>query len=124
MMDASFRRKFRGGSGGRPRRRGGRASGAFAAGHGERARTRHLEYAERLEHFEQAIELSGGRDLMAKVLLASEYARMAFDRDLHDRLCREVLGASPEAPGLTLSNTLAQERAQRLLDSSDDYFGE
>ena len=75
-------------------------------------------------HFEQAIELSGGRDLMAKVLLASEYARMAFDRELHDRLCRVVLAASPEAPGLTLSNTLAQERARRLLNSSDDYFGE
>jgi hypothetical protein len=75
-------------------------------------------------HFERAIELSGGRDLMAKVLLASEYARMAFDRELHDRLCREVLAASPEAPGLTLSNTLAQDRARRLLDSSDDYFGE
>ncbi len=61
---------------------------------------------------------------MAKVLLASEYARLTFDRELHDRLCREILEASPEAPGLTLSNTLAQERARRLLDSSDDYFGE
>ena len=75
-------------------------------------------------HFERAIELSGGRDLMAKVLLASEYARMVFDRELHDRLCREVLEASPEAPGLTLSNALAQERARELLDSSSEYFGE
>ena len=75
-------------------------------------------------HFERAIELSGGRDLMAKVLLASEYARMVFDRELHDRLCREVLEASPEAPGLTLNNALAQERARQLLDSSSEYFGE
>jgi hypothetical protein len=75
-------------------------------------------------HFERAIELSGGRDLMAKVLLAGEYARLAFDRELHDRLCREVLEASPEAPGLTLSNALAQERARRLLATSGEYFGE
>jgi len=75
-------------------------------------------------HFERAIELSGGRDLMAKVLLASDYARLTFDRELHDRLCREVVEASPEAPGLTLSNALAQERARRLLETSGEYFGE
>jgi len=75
-------------------------------------------------HFERAVELSGGRNLMAKVLLASEYARLTFDRELHDRLCREVLEASPEAPGLTLSNALAQEQAQRLLETSGEYFGE
>ncbi len=74
--------------------------------------------------FERAIELSGGRDLMAKVLLASDYARLTFDRELHDRLCREVIEASPEAPGLTLSNALAQERARRLLATSGEYFGE
>jgi len=75
-------------------------------------------------HFERAVELSGGRNLMAKVLLASEYARLTFDRELHDRLCREVLEASPEAPGLTLSNALAQERARRLLETSGEFFGE
>lgn len=74
--------------------------------------------------FEQAIEMSDGRNLMAKLMLAGEYARLAFDRDLHDRLCREVLAADPEEPGLTLSNALAQEQARRLLESSDEYFGE
>jgi hypothetical protein len=76
------------------------------------------------EHFERAIELSGGRDLMAKVMLASQYARLVFDRELHDRLCREVLEADVEAPGLTLTNSLAQDEAQRLLDDSEDYFGD
>jgi tetratricopeptide (TPR) repeat protein len=75
-------------------------------------------------HFETAIELSGGRNLMAKTLLASEYARMVFDRELHDRLCREVLEADPVHPGFTLSNTIAQEDARRLLEDSQDYFGE
>ncbi len=73
--------------------------------------------------FERAIQLSGGRNLMAKVLLAQTYARMVFDQELHDRLCREVLDADPVAPGLTLINTVAQEEAADLLATSEDYFG-
>jgi len=57
-------------------------------------------------------------------LLARSYARLVFDRDLHDRLCREVIDADPVAPGLTLTNTMAQEEAQALLGSSEDYFGD
>jgi len=75
-------------------------------------------------HFERSIELSGGQDLIAKVLLASDYARLVFDRELHDRLCREVLEADPIVEGLTLNNTLAQSEAKVLLDGSEDYFGE
>ena len=75
-------------------------------------------------HFERAIELSQGRNLMAKLLLARDYARNIFDRELHDRLCREILDADPVVEGLTLSNTLAQKEARLLLDDSPDYFGE
>jgi hypothetical protein len=74
--------------------------------------------------FERAIELSKGRNLMAKVLLARDYARLVFDRELHDRLCHEVLDSSVEEPGLTLTNALAQEEAAALLASSEDWFGE
>jgi len=74
--------------------------------------------------FERVIELSDGKNLMAKVLLARSYARLVFDRDLHDRLCREVIEADPVAPGLTLTNTMAQEEARALLGSSEDYFGD
>jgi hypothetical protein len=76
------------------------------------------------EAFERVIELSGGRHLMAKVLIAEKYARMVFDRQLHDRLCREVIEADPEAPSLTLVNVLAQAQARQLLEDSEDYFGE
>ena len=34
----------------------------------------------------------------------------------------EVVEADPEAPGLTLSNTLAQDEARRLLADADEYF--
>jgi hypothetical protein len=74
--------------------------------------------------FERVVELSDGKNLMAKVLLASSYARLVFDRELHDRLCHEVLEADPLVPGLTLTNTMAQKEATELLGSSDDYFGD
>lgn len=73
-------------------------------------------------HFEQAIEMSDGRNLMAEVLFARYYARNVFDRALHDRLLTEVLEADPEEPGLTLSNTIAQSQARDLLDEGDEYF--
>ncbi len=74
------------------------------------------------EHFERVVELSKGQNLMAKVLYARQYARLVFDRPLHDRLLQEVVAADPEAPGLTLSNTLAREQARVLLADADDYF--
>ncbi|WP_431064848.1 TRAP transporter TatT component family protein [Methylotuvimicrobium sp.] len=75
-------------------------------------------------HFESAIELSRGNDLAVKVALARNYARMLYDREMHDRLLREVLQADPNVPGLSLSNTIAQQEAQLLLDESDSYFHE
>ena len=60
--------------------------------------------------------------LMAKVLLARQYARLVFDRPLHDRLLQEVVEAEPKARGFTLSNTLAQGQARELLAGSDEYF--
>ena len=73
-------------------------------------------------HFEQAIEMSGGRNLMVKVTFARQYARLIFDRKLHDRLLQEVLKTDPNFPGYTLINTLARQEAQELLDSADNYF--
>jgi TRAP transporter T-component len=74
--------------------------------------------------FERAIELAQGRDLMTKVLLAQEYARMVFDRELHDRLLSEVIEADPNVPGLVLLNSMAQAQARILLAESDAYFEE
>lgn len=72
--------------------------------------------------FEKAIALSEGKNLMAKVEFARRYARMVFDRELHDCLLEEVLAAPAEADGFTLSNTLAQRQAKALLESAADYF--
>lgn len=72
--------------------------------------------------FEHAIELSDGRNLMARTLLARHYARLVFDQELHDAQLQAVLEADPRAPGLTLMNTLAQAQARALLDDSKNYF--
>ena len=73
-------------------------------------------------HFEKAISLSDGHNLMAKVLYAKNYARGIFDRELHDKLLKEVLDADPRYPGWTLSNLLARQEADALLKSADDFF--
>jgi TRAP transporter T-component len=73
-------------------------------------------------HFERAIALSEGRDLAAKVELARSYARLVYDRELHDRVLNEVVQADPQEPGLTLLNVIAQREARALLASADDYF--
>ena len=74
------------------------------------------------QHFERAIALSDGRNLLGKVLFAKQYARLVFDRDLHDKLLEEVLAADPVATGFTLTNVLAQQQARTLLDESSDFF--
>ena len=72
--------------------------------------------------FEHAIELSDGKDLSAKVEFARGYARLLYERELHDQLLNEVMVAETNVPGLTLTNVMAQQDAAELLASADDYF--
>jgi hypothetical protein len=73
-------------------------------------------------HFEQGIKFSQGNNLMAKVLLAEKYARLIFNKELHDQLLQEVIQADPYIENYTLMNILAQKKAHELLHSSSDYF--
>jgi len=72
--------------------------------------------------FEKALALSGGKNQMVRVLYAKQYARLVFDKDLHDRLLNEAIAADPHAPGLTLINVIAQAQAKQLLESGKDFF--
>ena len=74
------------------------------------------------EYFERAIAASNGRYLMVKVMFARSYARLLFDRELHDELLNEVLSAPVQEPGLTLVNAIAQEQARVLLADADEFF--
>ncbi len=76
-------------------------------------------------HFERALVLSEGRNLMAKVLYAERYARLLFDQELHDRLLREVIAVDVSGDVYAdnrLINVLAQQKAKQLLSSAEDYF--
>jgi len=73
-------------------------------------------------HFERSLEISDGKYLMTRVIYAQQYARLAFDKELHDRLLREVIAADPVFDGMTLTNKMAQARAAELLAESDEYF--
>jgi len=73
------------------------------------------------QHFERAMQLAP-ENLMAPLLYAKHYARMQFDRELHDHLLKTVVKANPIAKDLTLINHLAQKQAQVLLNSANQYF--
>ncbi len=74
------------------------------------------------EFFERAISESGGKDLSAKVEYAKGYAKLLYERELHDRLLNEVVNADPYQDGFVLSNVMAQEEASKLLLDADEYF--
>lgn len=75
-------------------------------------------------HFEKAIEISQGNDLIAKVEFARHYTRLLFEQPLHDQLLNEVLNANPTIAKLNLSNALAKQQAEELLSTSKEYFEE
>lgn len=74
------------------------------------------------KHFERAIAISDGHNLGARVALAENYARLVFDRELHDQVLHEVIAADARVPGMTLMNIVAQQRAETLLASANEYF--
>ena len=74
------------------------------------------------EHFERAIAISHQSNLMAMLLYAQKYARLVFDKALHDRLLRQIIDAKVDVADMTLINTIAKSRAAELLAESDEYF--
>lgn len=74
------------------------------------------------DYYERALAAADGDNLIIQVYYASQYARLIFDRELHDRLLQDALSRDPYVEGLTLQNIYAQREAERLLASADDYF--
>ncbi len=75
------------------------------------------------EHFKKAMAYGQGKFLMTDVYYAQYYARQTLNRDLFVSTLKRVL-ETPAAiePDLTLANTLAQQKAKRLLDQVDEFF--
>ncbi len=74
------------------------------------------------EQFERARSLSEGRNLLIPVLMADEYARLVFDRDLFVELLQSVRQADPDQEGYVLANRIALERAEDLLENTSRIF--
>jgi TRAP transporter T-component len=75
------------------------------------------------EHFEKSLALSKRQFLITQTTYAQTYARSVFDQELHDTLLNEVLSFSlTDAPEFALSNQIAKNRAQKLLE--ENYFGD
>jgi tetratricopeptide (TPR) repeat protein len=75
------------------------------------------------EHFKKAMEYGQGKFLMTDVYYAQYYAKQTLNRELFVTTLKHVL-ETPAAiePDLTLVNTLAQQKAKRLLDQVNEFF--
>ncbi|OGL60901.1 MAG: hypothetical protein A3I72_04125 [Candidatus Tectomicrobia bacterium RIFCSPLOWO2_02_FULL_70_19] len=95
----------------------------FGVYYGGRSRLLGGDPAKAKIHFERAVAASGGRFLMAKVLMARYHAVQAQDRALFDRLLKEVESAPAGLlPEEALANVLARERARTLMKQAEELF--
>jgi hypothetical protein len=71
----------------------------------------------------RAMELTGGNFLMHKVILARVYAVAVGDRQLFERVLREVVAtAGTVMPSERLANEIARRRAARYLALAEELF--
>ena len=60
---------------------------------------------------------------MAHVSYAYHYARRAFDKDLFTSILSQVIETPADTlPELTLLNTVAHQKAKKLLNNVEKYF--
>jgi hypothetical protein len=88
---------------------------------------RPVQYGGNLEkaqtHFKQALNYSQGKFLMTQIYYAQYYAKQRLDRDLFVKTLNQVLSIPADIePELTLINTLAHEKAKKLLNQIDEFF--
>ena len=75
------------------------------------------------QHLQRAIEISDGKYLMAKFMLARYYAVMAQDREMFEEILQEIISAPPDLfPEQGLANQLAKRKAKRWLRRVDERF--
>jgi len=74
------------------------------------------------QHFENAIRLTEGKNLMAKVLYAQYYSRITYNEKLHTELIEDVLNSTEIQLSINLMNTLAKQKAEALKQSAVEFF--
>jgi hypothetical protein len=74
-------------------------------------------------HFQQALTYSKDKFLMTSIYYAQYYAKQRLDRDLFVNTLNKVLSIPADSePDLTLINTLAHQKAKKLLGQVDEFF--
>jgi tetratricopeptide (TPR) repeat protein len=74
------------------------------------------------KHFDKTMEMSPNY-LATKVLMAENYAVLAEDREMYDRLIEEVLETPADSlEGLAPENHFEKEKARRLKATADERF--
>jgi len=79
------------------------------------ARSAMAELDEAKVHFDKAIQISGGKLLLAKVQYAAKYHCTKGNKDEYVKLLTEVMEAEDPFPEQRLQNVIAKRRAQRYL---------
>ncbi|MEO6950518.1 MAG: TRAP transporter TatT component family protein [Polyangia bacterium] len=75
------------------------------------------------KYFDEVINLTGGKYLLAKLLEARFYAVQISDRALYEKLLHEVIDAPHDImPSQRLANELAKRKAVRYLAQVEDFF--
>ena len=74
-------------------------------------------------HFQKAIAFGKGKFLMANIYYALYYAKNTFDKELYRSILKRTLDTPADiVPDLTLLNTVAHRRAEKMLEAVDDFF--
>jgi hypothetical protein len=79
------------------------------------ARSAMAELDEAKKEFAKAIQISGGKMLLAKLQLAAKYDCMKVDREHYVKTLTEVIDAGDILPEQRFTNTIAKRRAKRYL---------
>lgn len=102
----------------------------FAGGHlflgmlyGGRAAMFGGDLAKGKKHYEKAIELTGGKFVLARVHYAKFYAVTAQDPELYLQILNEVVSEDVHwPPEMRLANAVWRAEARKLLDKVGDFF--
>ncbi|MBJ79671.1 MAG: TRAP transporter TatT component family protein [Nitrospinaceae bacterium] len=74
-------------------------------------------------HFERGLELNQRKFLLIQLIYAKTYAVQSQDKELFERLLKEILESHSNAlPEQRLANEVAKQKARNLLDMADELF--
>jgi tetratricopeptide (TPR) repeat protein len=94
----------------------------YASGHvilgAYHARTKMAELDESKKHFDRAIELTQGKNLLAPLQYAAKYHCLQGDKDAYVKTLNDVVSAGDTLPEARLQNAIARRRAKRYLSES------